>query len=288
MFCVLKLHLKVIFEKLKTRRGRVHPMISRSFKPIYVLFLSLAASLLAAPTMGEARALGTDSGSRADMVAELQANPRAIFSDADGKRMTLPALISNVRELTIAEKASLRPIVEALKLAAPDEKSAIGTGLGQAAMAVIKTDPPYAAEIQQALAETTDQVAILAFAAVTGNVPTGAVGSGGAGGVGGAGGSSVNGSPASGGGGATGRGGGGGGDTAGLAISTGAPFTVNAATLTLTTATNDHDDHHQRLDERQSLDHATRRAQGDIILLCDPFRFAGLEPLIRTARHASA
>ena len=43
-------------------------------------------------------------------------------------------------------------------------------------MAVVKTDPPYAAEIQQALAETTDQVAILTFAAVTGNVPIGATG----------------------------------------------------------------------------------------------------------------
>jgi hypothetical protein len=169
----------------------------------------------------------------------LQANPKAIFSDADGKPMTMPALISNVRDLTIAEKTALRPIVEALKQAAPDEKSAIGTGLGQAAIAVVKTDPPYAAEIQQALAETTDQVAILAFAAATGNVPTGATGGVGAGGVGGgAGGSSVAGGPASGGGGATSGGGGGGGANANLTIgSTGNAFTVNAATLTLTTNT---------------------------------------------------
>jgi len=152
--------------------------------------------------------------------------------------MTMPALISNVRELTIAEKTALRPIVEALKLAAPDEKSAIGTGLGHAAMAVVKTDPPYAAEIQQALAETSDQVAILAFAAVTGNVPIGATGGGGAGAGGGAGGSSAAGGPASGGGGATsGGGGGGGGATANLTIGTANAFTVNAATLTLTTNT---------------------------------------------------
>jgi hypothetical protein len=216
-------------------------MVSRSLNRIQVLLFFLTAGLLTVLSMGEARALGagTEGGSRAEIVAKLQANPKAIFSDADGKPMTMPALISNVRELTIAEKTALRPIVEALKQAAPDEKSAIGTGLGQAAIAVIKTDPPYAAEIQQALAETTDQVAILAFAAVTGNVPTGATGGAGAGGVGGgAGGSSVAGGLASGSGATSGGGGGGGGANANLTIgTTGNAFTVNAATLTLTTNT---------------------------------------------------
>src|SRR5438132_1032229 len=148
-------------------------MVLRSLMRIQILLFLLTAGLLVVLSTSEARA-GADGGSRVDIVVKLKANPKAIFSDADGKPMTMPALISNVRELTIAEKTALRPIVEALKLAAPDEKSAIGTGLGQAAMAVIKTDPPYAAEIQQALAETSDQVAILAFAAVTGNVPIGA------------------------------------------------------------------------------------------------------------------
>src|SRR5438445_3976653 len=215
-------------------------MVLRSLMRIQVLLFLLTAGLLVVPSTSEARALGTgaDGGSLVDIVVKLKANPKAIFSDADGKPMTMPALISNVRELTIAEKTALRPIVEALKLAAPDEKSAIGTGLGQAAMAVVKTDPPYAAEIQQALAETSDQVAILAFAAVTGNVPIGATGGGGAGAGGGAGGSSAAGGPASGGGGATsGGGGGGGGATANLTIGTANAFTVNAATLTLTTTT---------------------------------------------------
>ena len=109
-------------------------MVLRSLMRIQVLLFLLTAGLLVVLSTSEARAL-----TGADIVVKLKANPKAIFSDADGKPMTMPALISNVRGLTIAEKTALRPIVEALKLAAPDEKSAIGTGLGQAAKARIAT-----------------------------------------------------------------------------------------------------------------------------------------------------
>ena len=220
-------------------------MVSRFFAIVFetaaktalAVIFSLAASLLLL-SIGEAKAVGSgaDSGSHADAIVKLLANPGSIFSGADGKPLTVPGLVSNVRDLTIADKAALQPIIGALKLAATEEKSAIGTGLGQAALAVIKTDPAYAAEIQEALAATTDQGAILAFAAVTGNVPTGAVG-GGAGGAagGGAGGSSVAGGPAGGTGGAGSAGAGGGGTTNAFVVST-AGLTVNITTATATAA----------------------------------------------------
>ena len=69
----------------------------------------------------------------------------------------MPGWVSNVRDLTIADKAALQPVIKALQLAATDENSAIGTGLGQAALAVIETDLAYAAEIQWVPAATTDQ-----------------------------------------------------------------------------------------------------------------------------------
>jgi hypothetical protein len=190
--------------------------------------------------MGGANAATPDTPSppsRADIVAKLQANPAQIFLDASGNTLTVAALISAVRDLAVADKNALKPIVEALKLASTEEKSAIGTGLGQAAQALLKTDPPFAAEIQQALAASGDSAAILAFAAVTGNVPIGATG-GGAGGAGGAG-SSAGGGGASGGGGGGGTGSGGGGSTQAVSFtSTTASITTTTTVTTNTTVNN--------------------------------------------------
>src|SRR5690349_11527350 len=133
----------------------------------------LSAACLGVLPLRDARAVTADGQSRSDLIAKLQANPAQIFLDADGKTLTVAVLISAVRDLVIADKAALKPIIAALNLASAGEKSAIGTGLGQAAQALLKTDPPFAAAIQQALAESSDSVAILAFAGVTGNAPIG-------------------------------------------------------------------------------------------------------------------
>jgi hypothetical protein len=203
--------------------------------------LALAAALCSACLgvwpVRDAHAATTDGQSRSDLIAKLQANPAQIFIDADGNTLTVAALISAVRDLVVAEKTALKPIIAALKLASSEEKSAIGTALGQAAQAVLKSDPPFAAEIQQALAESSDSVAILAFAGVTGNVPIGATGgaAAGAGGAGGAGGSAGGG--AGGGGGGTGGGGGGGGSTQAVVFSSNvtAPSTTTITTTTTNT-----------------------------------------------------
>ena len=204
--------------------------------------LALAAALCAACLgvwpVRDARALTTDSQSRSDLIAKLQTNPAQIFLDGDGQTLTVAALISAVRDLVVAEKTALKPIIAALKLASSEEKSAIGTALGQAAQAVLKSDPPFAAEIQQALAESSDSVAILAFAGVTGNVPIGATGgaAAGAGGAGGAGGSAGGG--AGGGGGGTGGGGGGGGGGSTQAVVFSSNVTAPSTTTITTTTTN--------------------------------------------------
>jgi hypothetical protein len=203
-------------------------MLLRFFRLALAAVLSVAC--LGVFTVRDARAAAADGQSRSDLIAKLQANPAQIFLDADGKTLTVAALISAVRDLVIADKAALKPIIAALNLASAEEKSAIGTGLGQAAQALLKTDPPFAAEIQQALAESSDSVAILAFAGVTGNVPIGATG-GGAGGAGGAGSSSGGGG--AGGGGGTGSGGGGSGSTQAVLFSS----SVTTPTTTTTTAT---------------------------------------------------
>jgi hypothetical protein len=202
---------------------------SRAAARLWAAALVMIGLLMVLPDRANAATADTPSPpSRADIIAKLQTNPAQIFLDASGNTLTVAALISAVRDLTVADKNALKPIVEALKLASTEEKSAIGTGLGQAAQALLKTDPPFAAEIQQALAASGDSAAILAFAAVTGNVPIGATG-GGAGGAGGAGSSA-------GGGGASGGGGGGGGSGGGSSTQA-VSFTSTTPSITTTTTT---------------------------------------------------
>jgi hypothetical protein len=228
---------------------RAIPMAVTLFQPVRLVFLVLMAWFLLVP-VGSTRAdcLSPGGSLPPDQISKLQANPAAIFLNAQGAPLSNAELISKVRDLVTADKAALKAIVEALKFAGAEEKSAIGTALGQAAQACLTTQAAYAADIQDALASSTDQAAILAFSAVTGNVPIGATGGGGgAGGAGGgAGGSSTGGGPSSGGGGTTtGGGGGGGGGTTptGFVIpATAAPTTVTLVTTptaaTTTTVTN--------------------------------------------------
>jgi hypothetical protein len=62
-------------------------------------------------------------------------------------------MISQVRELTLANHANLPYLLEVLANANPAQGTAIGTGLGQAALASVKTDQAYATAIQQAIAD---------------------------------------------------------------------------------------------------------------------------------------
>ena len=62
-------------------------------------------------------------------------------------------MISQVRELTLANHANLPYLLEVLARANHDQGIAIGTGLGQAALASVKTDQAYATAIQQAVAD---------------------------------------------------------------------------------------------------------------------------------------
>ena len=121
-----------------------------------------------------------------------------------------PLLISLIRELAIADQADLPLIIGLLANANPDQANAIGTGLGQAALASVATNQAYANAIQTALAAANNQTASLAFAAVMGDQAIGATGAGGGGGGGGGG--PVNQSTAG--------GGGGGGSTLSLSTST--------------------------------------------------------------------
>jgi FecR protein len=62
-------------------------------------------------------------------------------------------LISQTRELALANEHNLPQILDVLSRATPAQGTAIGTGLGQAALASVKNNQAYATAIQQAIVD---------------------------------------------------------------------------------------------------------------------------------------
>lgn len=128
-------------------------------------------------------------------ISQFQANPAAALAQyPDGG----PELVSLIRDLMLTDPATLNSIMGMVPTAKPGQQSAIGTGLGQAAQALVRTNPAVASLIQQALVacgsglqqpggRSPCENAVLAYAGVTGNVATAAAGGGGGGGGGGSG-----------------------------------------------------------------------------------------------------
>jgi hypothetical protein len=154
-------------------------MTVRCVEPVRtVLLLLIAWFELAQVSSSQAACFSPGAYLAPDEIAKLQANLGVRFVNVQGGPVSDPEIVFKVRDLVTTDKAALKLILEALKFASPNEKLAIGTALGQAAQRCLTTDAGYSAGIQEALATTTDQTAILAFASVNGNVPIGATGGG--------------------------------------------------------------------------------------------------------------
>ena len=93
-----------------------------------------------------------------------------------------PELVAQIRDLVVANKDTLGPVINLLAGANKDQKNAIAAGLAQAAKVVVgKRDQAYATQIQQAILDTKDQDVVLAYAGAAGDQPIGAAGGGGGG-----------------------------------------------------------------------------------------------------------
>lgn len=97
-----------------------------------------------------------------------------------------PAMTSSTRDLAVASPSTLSPILGLLPESIKSQKTAIGAGLAQAARVVVRGNPTFANQIQQAIAETKDQDVFLAYTSGSGDQSTGSVGGGGGAGGGGA------------------------------------------------------------------------------------------------------
>jgi hypothetical protein len=153
-------------------RIKVKPMAVRCFKPIRPIALIFATAWLVLVQICSSRATCFGPGAHLASNEIGKLNPGTIFLKAEGGTASDAEIVYGVRDVVTADKAALKPGLEALKFAR--------TTLGQAAQACLTTDAGCAAEVQEPLATTPDQTGILAFAAVTDNVPIGATGGGGA------------------------------------------------------------------------------------------------------------
>lgn len=114
-------------------------------------------------------------------VSQFLANPTAILTaNPNGGA----ELVSTIRDLILSDSTTLSVVINLLANANSDQQAAIGTGLGEAAQALVRTNPDLANQIQSALAASGVQVAIASYAVTTGNVQIGSTGGGGGGGSG--------------------------------------------------------------------------------------------------------
>jgi hypothetical protein len=91
------------------------------------------------------------------------------------------AALAVVGPVSMAQAACLGPQQhDLIAKANPDQQTAIGTGLAQAALVCVKTDQAYATQIQQDMAgyPDKDNKAVFAFMAVLADAPIGALGGG--------------------------------------------------------------------------------------------------------------
>jgi hypothetical protein len=175
-------------------------MRSRSFRDV------LWAAVLVSATAGLLLSFSAQAQQQSGQLTpqQFQANPGNVLANF---QQGGPLLISLIRQLALADQADLPLIIGLLANANAEQATAIGTGLGQAALASVTTNQSYAFDIQRDVGAANNPTSALAFAAVLGDQQLAAAGPGVGGGGGG--GESATGSSSGGG------GGGGGGGTPG-------------------------------------------------------------------------
>ena len=115
-------------------------------------------------------------------VADFVANPGALLTlyPLGGGSM-----VSDVRDLVQTDMQTLNPLLSLVPTANSEQKNALGTGFGLAALDLERSNPQAALVIQNALVRLNDPTLLAAYAAVTGNQRLAAAGPGtGAGGGG--------------------------------------------------------------------------------------------------------
>jgi hypothetical protein len=126
----------------------------------------LASAALAPISSATAAVYSPQQALPATTIQQFLANPAAWlaqYPSSGGADLT-----KAVRDLAASDPQTLNALIGLLASATPDQASAIGTGLGQAAEMAINSDPAYATQIQTAVVGARSNPALVAFSAVVG------------------------------------------------------------------------------------------------------------------------
>ena len=142
----------------------------------------VSAALLFSLHGANAQIAGQGAKVPASTIAAFQNNPGQLLTQFPGAG---PQLVKQVRDLLTTDKATLTSILGLLKLASPDQQTAIADALAQVAKAYSKSDPAFANQIQQGVANAGIPEVSKAYAEAAGDTGTASTGGGGGGGAGG-------------------------------------------------------------------------------------------------------
>jgi hypothetical protein len=92
------------------------------------------------------------------------------------------SMVSDVAALVEADLQTVNALLSLVPASNQEQKNALGTGLGLAALALAGTNPQAATTLQEALVRLNDPILLSAYAAVTGNQKLAAAGPGSGGG----------------------------------------------------------------------------------------------------------
>lgn len=127
--------------------------------------VSCVAPAASAPPANLQQASPQPTSSGDDLRALLAANP------AGGGGLSI-----GLRNRAAQDMAAVRAILSLVPEASPEQRAAIGVGLGSAAMLCLREHADMARLIQAAVVALDDEVVTRSFAGVTGDIFTGAVG----------------------------------------------------------------------------------------------------------------
>lgn len=153
----------------------------RSLRGRLIIAVGAMVSLTSVPAT--AACLSGDQKLPATTIGNFLSDPGSILKSSD--------VAQTVRDMVASDSTTLSPVLALLQGATSDQQSAIGSGLGQAASVLcLRTDPNFAAEIQDAVNKSQSDPAKTAYAAIVGDdknriLATSASGSISPGGVGG-------------------------------------------------------------------------------------------------------
>jgi hypothetical protein len=141
----------------------------------------VAGSILGSVSPAAAAVYSPQQALPAPTIQQFLANPSGLLTQFPNGG---PDLAKMVRDLAASDPQTLSALIGLLRGATPEQASAIGTGLGQAAELAVNTDPDYATEIQTAVVTAANDSAVVAFSAVVGGDVKLAAATGGGGGGG--------------------------------------------------------------------------------------------------------